>query len=339
MSVIGILNTSIGSANLGDHIIMDAALSHLKGLLPKSLFIHFTSHDPLCYHSLKLQKRVVVNFLCGTNCLNSHMLLRPAWAVNPLIGFFMKPVIPIGVGWGAYQGRADTYTKLLLRQLFSRDVPLSVRDSYTKAKLEECGFKEVINTACPTMWNLTPQHCARVPTVKTNQVIFTLTDYARDYNADLAILEILARSYEQTHIWIQGYTDLNYLHELRERNPFFFEKNTISLIPPSLSAYDDFLERNDVDYVGTRLHGGIRALQKGRRSIIIAVDNRAEEKRKDFSLPVVRREDLDTLEPLINSNWETNLNIPWDAITRFKNSIQDHFNFHDEVFDFLTDHT
>jgi hypothetical protein len=45
--------------------------------------------------------------------------------------------------------------------------------------------------------------------------------------------------------------------------------------------------RYDVDFVGARLHGGIRALQRGRRTLTIALDNRAREIAGDTGMPVV----------------------------------------------------
>ena len=38
---------------------------------------------------------------------------------------------------------------------------------------------------------------------------------------------------------------------------------------------DALIQDTECDYIGTRLHGGIRALQHGRRSLILSVDNRA----------------------------------------------------------------
>ena len=48
----------------------------------------------------------------------------------------------------------------------------------------------------------------------------------------------------------------------------------------------------NIDYVGTRLHAGIRALQHKKRTIIIGIDNRAIEKAKDFNLTVIDRKNI-----------------------------------------------
>ena len=48
--------------------------------------------------------------------------------------------------------------------------------------------------------------------------------------------------------------------------------------------------------VGTRLHAGIRALQKGNQALILSVDNRATEINKDINIPVISRFDLAQIE-------------------------------------------
>lgn len=60
-----------------------------------------------------------------------------------------------------------------------------------------------------------------------------------------------------------------------------------------MKGFDTVLANEDIDFVGTRLHGGIRALQKKKRSLIIAVDNRAIELGADTGLPVIDRSCLE----------------------------------------------
>ena len=318
---VGILNTSIGSGNLGDQIIMNAATEVVEKLLPKTQKVHFSSHDAFLYNACRLQSHVEYNFLCGTNCLSSNMLLRPGWAITAFSAFFIKPVVTLGVGWGGYQSEPDAYTRLILNKTLSKQGLLSVRDNYTKLKLESCGFTNVLNTGCPTMWGLTEEHCDSVPKFQGKEVVYTLTDYARNEELDVRTINVLINNYDAIYIWIQGTRDLAYLGDLFKNNSTIFNK--IKLIPPSLSAYEKFLERNDVDYVGTRLHGGIYALQKKKRTIILAVDNRAEEMRRDFNIPVLKRVDIEGLEELIRSEWGVAISLPEKCINEFKNSIRD----------------
>lgn len=99
--------------------------------------------------------------------------------------------------------------------------------------------------------------------------------------------------------------------------------------------HDENLE-GIVDYVGTRLHGGIRALQKNVRTLIIGVDNRAIEKKKDFNLPVVEREMIvDQLEIEINRPYDLNINLPESNIEKFKLSLKSYNDIFRDDFDLV----
>ena len=84
-----------------------------------------------------------------------------------------------------------------------------------------------------------------------------------------------------------------------------------------MESYNDFLLNQDTDFVGTRLHGGMRAMQMGRRTIIIAIDNRATELQKDFGIPVIQESVIDQLEDMICGKWETRIELPTDNIRAF----------------------
>jgi polysaccharide pyruvyl transferase WcaK-like protein len=58
------------------------------------------------------------------------------------------------------------------------------------------------------------------------------------------------------------------------------------ILPLSMSGFDEALAQPSV-CIGVRLHAGIRALQRGRQAVIVAIDNRAREMVRDFALPVV----------------------------------------------------
>jgi len=77
-----------------------------------------------------------------------------------------------------------------------------------------------------------------------------------------------------------------------------------------------------LDYVGTRLHAGIRALQKSRRTIIIGIDNRSLEKAKDFDITVVERKNLNGLKSRIKKPFTTRIKLPKKEIQRWKSQFQ-----------------
>ena len=188
----------------------------------------------------------------------------------------------------------------------------SVRDNYTLRQFQEMGFKNIMNTSCPTMWKLTKDHCKDIPTTKAPDVVTTLTDYDKNPVADQQMLNILSKKYRKVYLWLQGVNDFNYAHLLNL-------PSNLELIYPNLEDYDAILESQDIDYVGTRLHAGIRALQKKRRTIILAVDHRALEKKKDFQLTVLDRNDIHLLEGMIDDNFKTNIQLPLDNIQTWKN--------------------
>ena len=163
------------------------------------------------------------------------------------------------------------------------------------------------------MWRLTPEHCSKIPQKKSDTVVFTLTDYSKDLESDIFLIKTLLESYQNIYYWVQSRKDLIYLNELN------IDISQIKIISPSLRAYTNFLETTVCDYVGTRLHGGVRALQKERRTIIIGVDNRAIEKKKDFNLMVIERRDLkDNLKRLIDSELKMDIKIPIANINKWK---------------------
>jgi hypothetical protein len=97
-------------------------------------------------------------------------------------------------------------------------------------------------------------------------------------------------------------------------------------LPPNLRSYTAFLDNEDVDFIGTRLHGGIRAMQKGHRALIIGIDNRATEIGRDTNLPVVQRQDLAAIEAWIDGGRATEIILPMAAIQGWKAQLAEHFS-------------
>jgi len=74
-----------------------------------------------------------------------------------------------------------------------------------------------------------------------------------------------------------------------------------------------------VGYVGTRLHGGIRALQKDCRAHIVAIDQRGHAIDTDTELSVVDRKLLGTERPkALDGMNPLHLRLPENAIHQFK---------------------
>ncbi len=314
MKRVVLYDPSVSSLNLGDQIIVEAAYEHLQPVLKGAFEVRVSTHLPVSLRFSPLLRNADAKFVLGTNLLmgRSRRGFRQ-WDVNAINARWLGPTVLMGVGWWKYGSRTSPYTAHLYRSILDPNALHSVRDDYTASLLREIGIKNVVNTGCPTMWNLTPEHCHSIPTKKASSVVTTVTDYHKDPSNDRSMLQMLAEVYDHVSVWPQGYFDGDYLNQVTQGI------HRVSVLDPSLAAYNQALS-SDVDYVGTRLHAGIRALQLGRRSIILQVDNRAAEMAKNFGIVTIPRGHNSTLRSKIESDFATELNIPWERISLWKSS-------------------
>jgi hypothetical protein len=312
MKVISVLDTAITSYNLGNQIIMEAVYDIVEELFPEDFMFSLPWEGHVSKASHRYMRTSDYIFFGGTNSLSSHMLRykQMGFRVRDLVRF--NQLTLLGMGWWQYQDDPDLYSRLFIKRLLSPKTIHSVRDSYTKQKLLNIGVNKVVNTSCPTTWALTPDHCSKINQNKGVNVVLTLTDYNKSREADSRLLEMLSDSYERIHYWVQGIGDFNYI------NSFGKFSRKISIIPPRLSKYDRVLDTMDCDYIGTRLHAGIRAIQRQRRALILSVDNRAKEISRDIGLNVLERDNYSGIKRFINDTYVTNLNIPFEDISRWK---------------------
>jgi hypothetical protein len=314
-----LLDTGIGSRNMGDHIIVDSIKQRLREAFPNAIFVTVPTHEYLGPESLKLLDSSEIRLVCGTNLLASHMDEYKQWKIGGLEFSALRDLTLLGCGWWQYQEAPNAYTELLLNRILSSKTLHSVRDSYSAQKLMGLQGKTVINTTCPTLWGLTPTHLQQIPTRMARDVVTTLTDYKADPVADLHLLNHLESRYRHVYVWIQGTGDFSYLKRLASQL-----SDRVRVVPPTLDAYDDLLTSSlDLDYVGTRLHAGARALQKKRRSLILAVDNRAREISADTGLPCLPRERaVAELEALIEAFSPRSIHLPVAHIQRWLNQFR-----------------
>ncbi|MED1089155.1 polysaccharide pyruvyl transferase family protein [Bacillus paramycoides] len=320
MKKILLLDTSVATLNMGDDIINISIKNNMEELLKDNYYITMPTHTPLFYkyqnllypQKLDIYKNADYKFLCGTNALYTNMLRPlPNWNIHLFNTKLVQNTILFGVGIGENSKNINLYTKTLYKKVLSKEYVHSTRDEKTKVMLENMGFKAE-NTGCPTLWKLTPEFCREIPTTKSESVIFTLTYYHKDMLNDTEMIKILKRSYKKVYFWPQCALDLNYLEELGE-------SDGVTIISPNLENYDAILSE-DIDYVGNRLHGGVFALQHKKRAIIIAIDYRAREMKKNYSIPVLDRENIvEELEAKIFSKWGTEITgLDFDKIEKWK---------------------
>lgn len=321
MKKIVLLDTAISSINMGDEIITTSIRRNWPELFEKNYIFKMASHSSM-YKAFQIRFfkkyfRVIrdsdYKFLCGTNALYTNMLRpKPNWNIGFGNVNLVKGTVCIGAGMGSNSKGVNLYTRKLYDIALSKDYIHSTRDENTKVFLEKLGFKAV-NTGCPTLWGLTPEHMKQVPHKKTDRVIFTLTYYEKDAKRDLEMIEILRKNYKELYFWPQCIRDLDYLQTLTDCSD-------IELVGPNLESYDKILS-TDIDYVGNRLHGGIFALQHHCRSIIIAIDHRVRDMGSSYSFKYIERSEIGKkLDDMINTEWESVISgLDFDKIQEWKN--------------------
>ena len=324
MNTILLLDTSVGSENKGDDIIMECVREELKFLFEENYeYTLPTQLSPFHWYQVWRNSNRVrsysncpLKFIGGSNILCKDLLTHyPQWNIN---WFNCRPIegcIGVGVGAGAGE-KSNWYTRKMYQRVLSHDFYHSVRDERTKRYVESLGLK-AINTGCVTMWKLTPEFCKSIPDHKSNRVVFTLTRRLDKDEKDQFLIDSLVENYAEVYFWPQGVWDYDYFKQ-------FDHVDAIKVLPPSKDAYDQFLTQNETDYVGTRLHGGIYAMRHGRRTIIIAIDERAREIHKGNHLNCIEKDEIDKLPSLINSTFETNVVMDFDAIIKWKSQFQNY---------------
>ena len=298
---------------------MEAVVEQLNSLFPLEHKIGYPTHYSLSHDSVRRIKKSRLSFVGGTNLLSPKRYLRARknqWAIGCIGSLVLRNhSVLLGCGWKDYHSQINLRGRLFYRIILSKTLLHSVRDSSSEKKLHELGITNVINTGCPTLWKLTPEHCGSIPVEKAERVVFTLTDYRRHPQSDAEMIRLLLTMYDKIFFWIQGARDFKYLKTLISGE----ELKKIALIGTSLSQYDQLLlEPEKIDYVGTRLHAGIRAIQKKHRAIIIGIDSRAIEKHKDFNLAVVERGKTAELAERIRTPFRTKLILPTEKIEAWK---------------------
>ncbi len=318
------LQTQAGapSDNLGDLVIQDAVNNTLCGLFPGAQITRYSTHEPLTdaqLHELAKAPGVIVG---GTNLLSSKM--RPynrwsekhrcwsnQWSIDLLQAMRIRgKAILLGAGWRQYQGAPDFFSGLMYRTLLHPGALHSVRDEYSRTSLQQAGVANVANTACVTMWGFTDEGLAAIPTRKASVALLMLTDYSQRPEIDGPLLRLMERRYDHIYAWPQGTEDRAYLESLNFAG---------TLLDRSLEGLDGFV-RGDIpfDYIGTRLHGGIRCLQSRRRSLILEIDNRAAEIARDTGLPTLPRDDFKAIEGWIDGSAPVSLRLPRAEMERWK---------------------
>lgn len=322
MKKILLLDTSIGTSNLGDYIIMECVRKELSSILKGNFVYDMPTHLPafssfaVFRNSFAVQTyaNADLKFAGGSNLLVKDLKTHyPQWNIHPFNSRPLHGVVLVGVGAGAGSS-TNQYTVHLYQKILNERYFHSVRDERSKKYVEQLGLK-AINTGCVTMWMLSPEFCKTIPRKKASRVVFTLTGKRGVKKADLEdqiMVDILKKNYNQIFFWVQGDQDFEYFRTLNNITG-------INVVDPSVEEYSKLLSEDDLDYVGTRLHGGVYAMRHRKRSIIIAIDERARAINESNHLNCLEKKDVPKkLETMIQSAFETKITMPFDKISMWK---------------------
>lgn len=305
-------NNGNWSFNLGDVIIQDAVLNELSSIFKHKEIKNVSTHVNLRSREKKLIKKCQLKFCGGSNLLESNMLKRGnLWAITPVDIPTLKNTVLLGVGSRAYRKKINFYTKVLFKNILSKHYIHSVRDEHAKQMLQSIGIQNVINTGCPTMWPLADLDLGKIPQYKSENVLVMLTDYSQKPDLDRKLLELLVEKYERVFAWPQGRFDADYISDMNL---------PINILEHSLKSLHEFINSDlDFDYIGTRLHGGVKCLVSKKRTLIIEVDHRAREISNDTGLPTSSRDDFEFIRNWIDHPYVTNIKLRKSEIDRWKN--------------------
>ncbi len=186
-----------------------------------------------------------------------------------------------------------------------------MRDQYSVGQLAAGGFRNAVNTCCPTLWPLAGAPPTQTPLHKAQDALLLLTDYAQDPENDQRLITLLSSHYRKVFFWPQGATDLEYVGRLQ---------GNLTLLDRSFEAFERFTrDHPDFDYIGTRLHGGVHCLNHRRRSLILEIDNRAAEIARDTGLRTAARTDIEGIRHWILNPEPFRLQLPTAAIAAWRN--------------------
>lgn len=293
-----LLDTSARTANLGDRIIVEAALAALPDL---EQAVRVGTHGrPRASDISKIIGAKNAIFV-GTNVLTAKLWRRRQWPSLSILNQQLRgKVIYLGVGWGSDTPVLDQLTVRLLRRTMQPNSTIGVRDVLTYERALASGLP-VTYIGCPTTWSLPSDHPRWLG---VTEAVITVTDYNQDVEEDTKIVNAAAKYFEKLYFWPQGRGDEEYFRSLRVNR-------AIEMVPRTVAAYDERLRT--AAHVGTRLHGGIRALQHGRPSIIFSVDHRAASIGKDTGIDVVPRgeDPSEILQDRFSQSWRRTISTSW----------------------------
>ena len=333
----GIRNSSgEPSENLGDLIIQEAVDREISSLFQGCELSSISTHTYPTKDQIEVACNSDLKLVGGSNLLGSKMREYVQWKISLRQKIKLRECVLLGVGWRNYERDPDLYTRVSLKAVLSGKHLHSVRDAYTKTKLNNAGFSNIINTGCPTMWPFINFNVSEIPVGKSENALIMLTDYAREPDVDRKLVEMAILNYKRVFVWAQGKDDTEYIIDLMAQKDFpiivvsqgflghasnadDFPSYPLILLNHSINTFRSFLNSNvDFDYLGTRLHGGIKCLLSKRRALILEIDNRAKEIARETGLPTTERGNFEYISHWLSGGILTKIKVDPEPINQWK---------------------
>src|SRR5690606_27172391 len=148
MTVVALLDPSIGSDNVGDEIIYTAVRREIDAAFDHPLVLRFSSHEFLLWNSRKTLAKADHVLVGGSSLLKSRMEWSTGWKLGAFALLSRPQAILLGCGWHGRLEPPSLYSRLLYRRVLSSSAIHSVRDQVSLENLKHAGIESVLNTAC-----------------------------------------------------------------------------------------------------------------------------------------------------------------------------------------------
>jgi len=245
-------NDGNSSQNLGDLIIKEAVKKQLTSVLKTEELISISTHVPISSKEKELLKKADLIFVGGSNLLSSDLKKYNQWKNSYKRLLWEVPIVNeailFGVGWWQYQNPPTQFTSSFYKKLLNANVKHSVRDGYTKTMLEKAGITNVINTTCPTIWELDGVSTDRIYK-DDSDLLFMLTDYHPNEKVDNKLLELFLKHFKKDiYYFPQGDGDKVYLESLE-----VYKKNMdrFKIMPHAIDELYKLVDTNkNLVYIG-----------------------------------------------------------------------------------------
>jgi polysaccharide pyruvyl transferase WcaK-like protein len=317
-------NNGVPSNNLGDLIIYDSVIKIIEELFPDYEVVRLSAHQWFTQKEKMQLKESLVTFAGGSNFLSSDIRHFYRFTPEKKRGFYLFPgfnnVVLLGTGWYRYQQRPDWATTIYFNRILNKRYFHSLRDNFSVQQLKKAFITKLLNTCCPTTWNLNPLFVNKFQ-VGYDNILFTLNNNYPNSTADNNfITEILNAGSKYIYFFPQVAEDKDYLTTL---TGFKENKSKFKILPHQYNEFNQFTHNSQFNYIGTRLHAGIHSLQRSMPSIIIGVDNRAIEIQKDTNLNVIGRKDSQLLQNWMQGSYNPGeIQLPMENIAKWKNQFK-----------------